>query len=671
MKFSSKETKLTSSQKTMAIELGLADQKKAIELLYSQYSRPIQTCVQELVSNAFDAHRVANNQHTPVKITLPNEVNDFHFSVRDFGNSMDDDTIKNVYMRVNASTKSGNNKDIGGFGIGSKTPWAYTDTFILKTFLNGLETQYALVKGRSSVSIVYRGETTEPNGTEVIFKTKERDKDDFKKAVRRISLCAKVKPIVNADIELHFKEEVRLSPTVRLVKTNLLDLGIYANVGGVLYWLGSEFIPNNHPRYSRHYTYNQRLTNILSNETSLILDLPIGALLPLQTREGLFKGGEEGQNNKAVMKKVFKKALEVIESTLEAKEKMANNPLAAIDYFSDGMLVSHKTFKFGELEVNLYGLEFRLAGQISVLTRRYSRGYGKVQTIKKQTTAALNYSEVSKGRIYFSEMSPNKARLSNRFHNKAALNDVIVIEKHNFKNLEVYEFLKSYTKARNIEEVEVEKIERGTKGQSVDKTKVVVYDMNGSIRLRFFINKNVQTKKTIVLGKNTNLPHSSKLYKKLGFDVWWVADSNVNKLLELGAPFTTKEKALDLAKVKELYINYRVKEVIDRLKRKNLSYIISMANPNKQKLFIPVGEDFDFYYHGDIVDLLKKTYGERQLDAEVQSVLKRRFRAAQLADKAPLAQYIDRPESLKGKAKADLDNYIAQNVGVWYGHPSL
>ena len=114
MKFSSKETRLTSSQKTMAIELGLADQKKAIELLYSQYSRPIQTCVQELVSNALDAHKVAGNEHIPVKITLPNALNDFYFSVRDYGNSMDDDTIKNVYMRVNASTKSNNNKAIGG-----------------------------------------------------------------------------------------------------------------------------------------------------------------------------------------------------------------------------------------------------------------------------------------------------------------------------------------------------------------------------------------------------------------------------------------------------------------------------------------------------------------------------------------------------------------------------
>ena len=97
MKFTSKERKLTSNKKTMSVELGLGDTKKAIELLYSQYRNPIRTCVQELVSNAFDAMQDAGKADRPIKIQLPNAVNEFYFSVRDFGNSMDEETIKNVY----------------------------------------------------------------------------------------------------------------------------------------------------------------------------------------------------------------------------------------------------------------------------------------------------------------------------------------------------------------------------------------------------------------------------------------------------------------------------------------------------------------------------------------------------------------------------------------------
>lgn len=170
MKYASKESRLIQPKNTMEIELGLNDTKKAIELLYSQYKMPIQTCVQELVSNAFDASQ-DSKVTTPVRIELPDDLNSYTFSVRDFGNSMCKETIKNVYMKVNASTKANNNKAIGGYGIGSKTPWAYTDAFVLTTFLNGQETKYLMVKGRNSVSIIHEGITNEPNGTKVEFST--------------------------------------------------------------------------------------------------------------------------------------------------------------------------------------------------------------------------------------------------------------------------------------------------------------------------------------------------------------------------------------------------------------------------------------------------------------------------------------------------------------------
>ena len=677
MKFTSKERKLTTNQKNVSMSLGLADQKKAIELLYSQYSYPIQTCVQELVSNAFDAHRDANKEHVPVKITLPNELNEFYFSVRDYGNSMDDNTIKNVYLQVNASTKSNSNKAIGGFGIGSKTPWAYVDTYILKTFLNGLETQYALVKGRSSVSVVYQGKTAEPNGTEVLFKTKDRDKETFKEAVRRISLCAKVKPIVNANIDLNFKKEYKINNVISLVKDDQLTNGkIFANLGGVLYRISDTFFESKDAPWN-HKDNHDRLDRLLRKASRLVINLPIGALMPLQTREGLFTQGEEGQQNKAVLKKVFKYVEEVLESTLDAKEKEVTSPEKAIDYFSDGMLSSRKEFKFGDIYINSTGIGLGIVGEVSTLSRKKSRGWQGERTVKaKKEGMGFLYHTDRELPVYFSDISPNKARLTNRLHQITYSTDVIVLEKDKFKDLAIYELLKRITKAIDIETLPLVKTTSASKGTTIDKTKVVVYDRYGDRRFSYHVG-NDRTKYTdegktiVVVDKNQNARYSMDIYRKHGMAVWWVASNNIKKLLELDGFLEDGEHLIDFEKLMNETIKFKVHNALRKLERNNIEYIINLANPNKQKLFERVEMGFNLRYNDSgLYEELMEKYGS-VINRAVKKAIANRVRVINLVDKAPLAQHIERPSFLKGQARKDLNSYIANNIGKWYNTHAL
>lgn len=661
MKFTSKERKLVSSQKTMTVELGLADQKKAIELLYSQYTKPIQTCVQELVSNAFDAMRDAGRSHVPIKITVPSVLNEFYFSVRDYGNSMDDYTIKNVYMRVNASTKANDNKDLGGFGIGSKTPWAYTDTFILKTFLNGLETQYALVKGRSTVSIVYQGKTEEEDGTEVIFKTKERDKDDFIKAVRRISLCAKTKPIVNIKDILTFDKEDILSPHVKVVKTGLLYSGIYLSVGGVLYWIDYGALKNSNTPYNSTNVF-RRIQRMLK-ESTLIISVPVGAITPLQTREGFPTKGEEGQQNKSMVKRLLSYAYEVLESTMAARKKMVVNASTAVDFFSGGMLVSHDRFAFGKLEVTNRGFALNGNNLYTELSRSKARGYGKTVKAKKLKCSYLLFKDLEKCPVFFSELSPNKARLINRLNGLCVKSDVIVLEKRLFEDLDIYNFLKSHTGARDVEEVEIEKGTSSNKGKKKDANKVVFYtywgERYGSIDLT-----NLRGVKYVIAEKGTSVPFSSRFYAQLGYKLIYVAGLNYKKLQD-HENFYLPEEVIDLAPFKDRYIKLRFREAVlynKSLKRENVSYIKDLVDSNKQNLFRELVYVDKSVFTPDLIDSLEEKYGN-SIDRTLKKMLKQRVRANFLVDKVPLVQHIGSATHLNGQAKKDLDNYVTTNIG--------
>ena len=92
----------------------------------SLYEKPIVAIVRELLSNAFDSHIAANNIATPVEIHLPT-LEESYFSITDYGTSLTEEEVYSIYTSFFSSTKRDNNNQTGCFGLGSKTPFAYSD----------------------------------------------------------------------------------------------------------------------------------------------------------------------------------------------------------------------------------------------------------------------------------------------------------------------------------------------------------------------------------------------------------------------------------------------------------------------------------------------------------------------------------------------------------------
>lgn len=165
--------------------------KDAEEMIFTMftkniYSNPIGSVVREITSNCFDSHKEAN-VNDPVIVKLTKENGQHYISFIDVGVGMSPERISKVYAQYFNSTKRNDNNQIGGFGIGGKTPLAYTESFFIITTFNGFTYTYSIRKGTKSpvLDLLDRTKTTNRNGTTVKIPIKSQDVSVFEHEINR------------------------------------------------------------------------------------------------------------------------------------------------------------------------------------------------------------------------------------------------------------------------------------------------------------------------------------------------------------------------------------------------------------------------------------------------------------------------------------------------------
>lgn len=118
-------------------DMAINNSAKAFMLLSdSMYTHPLNSIMRELVSNAIDASLMykdlPDEEKPPVIIHLPDNLYD-DFFVQDFGIGMSLTTVLETFDTYFNSTKESSEDDIGGFGLGGKTPFLYTNEFKMET----------------------------------------------------------------------------------------------------------------------------------------------------------------------------------------------------------------------------------------------------------------------------------------------------------------------------------------------------------------------------------------------------------------------------------------------------------------------------------------------------------------------------------------------------------
>ena len=170
-------------------EFTIAASEKAFKILSSNlYEDKIKAIIRELSTNAVDAQIEAGNHDKPFDVKLPNII-DPQFYIRDYGTGLTETQVKEIYTVLFASTKTDSNDFTGCLGLGSKTPFSYTDSFNVTSYVDGTETIYTAYitdTGVPAVSKLTENKTDEENGLKIQFSVKEKDFSDFKNKAQSV-----------------------------------------------------------------------------------------------------------------------------------------------------------------------------------------------------------------------------------------------------------------------------------------------------------------------------------------------------------------------------------------------------------------------------------------------------------------------------------------------------
>lgn len=188
----------------------IAASSKAFQILSDQlYTDKPRAILRELSTNALDAHIAAGKEDEPFEVQLPT-IFDTTLIVKDNGVGMTPEQIKHLYTTYFGSDKTHTNDLVGGLGLGSKSPFAYTDQFTAISRHSGTRYTYAAFineAGIPEISLISTEETEDCNGFEVHVPVKKSDVYTFEQTARRVFRYFQTRPSININLHLEDDDE--------------------------------------------------------------------------------------------------------------------------------------------------------------------------------------------------------------------------------------------------------------------------------------------------------------------------------------------------------------------------------------------------------------------------------------------------------------------------------
>ena len=186
-----------------AQSFGISDSPEFFNILSnSLYSNKKQAVVREVLCNGWDSHIDSGKVDLPLRVTLTDQA----LTIQDFGAGIPDSAMHTIYCVYGLSTKLNDGKQTGGFGLGCKAPFAYTDHFEVTSCHAGMKTIYRISKssgevgGRPGLMKIASVPTTE-TGLQVKIELKDSyDKHEFDKLIRFLTSSGEI--LVNLNEEL-------------------------------------------------------------------------------------------------------------------------------------------------------------------------------------------------------------------------------------------------------------------------------------------------------------------------------------------------------------------------------------------------------------------------------------------------------------------------------------
>jgi len=216
------------------------------------YSHKERAIIRELSCNAHDSHIMAGTTDIPFIVHLPTALESW-FSIRDYGTGLSDEEVRTIFAGIGISTKRDSNEVIGCFGIGSLSPYSITDSFNVKSYINGVARHYNCYRDdnrKPVVALISEMETDEPNGLEVSLTVEGRVSNFQEDAVHVFKYWEGTIPDINDDYvvkEIQKKQNFILQTDNFGFRKAYNDL--YAVMGNIAYRIDRELLSDSYDLY--------------------------------------------------------------------------------------------------------------------------------------------------------------------------------------------------------------------------------------------------------------------------------------------------------------------------------------------------------------------------------------------------------------------------------------
>ena len=187
-----------------SIEMGVSDSAALMHIFSTTlYTYPMLATVREIICNGWDGHITSGRTDTPLQITVSDE----QIVIRDFGPGIPHAKIGPIYGVFGNSTKREDGAVTGGFGLGSKAPFSYTDNFEVVSNHEGLKSVYRVSKssmergGKPSIDTMVQVPTDE-TGIRVTIPLKSRyDAERFMAHIIEVLVLGEIRAVINGGEE--------------------------------------------------------------------------------------------------------------------------------------------------------------------------------------------------------------------------------------------------------------------------------------------------------------------------------------------------------------------------------------------------------------------------------------------------------------------------------------
>ncbi|NBX75491.1 MAG: hypothetical protein EBQ92_02975, partial [Proteobacteria bacterium] len=282
------------------------------------YSNKILAVVRELSTNAYDSHVDANCVDKPFEVHLPTRIEPY-FHVRDFGTSMCHEDCMTLYTTYFRSTRNNSNDSVGCLGLGSKAPFAYTDSFTVEAYFDGQKRIYSAHRDRNgspTFSLLETVATNEPNGIKVSMPVKSDDMETFRREAQNVYRYFKIRPIVTGNNAISFfDEKVLLEANDKTWTFNTGDSSNKIIMGQIAYPIDNDSI-------SSRYVDDDKIGNFLWHSSGLRLYVNIGDVDITPSRESLSYTTETKKNIRNLLEKVVNDIKDTVEDSIKSQPNL-------------------------------------------------------------------------------------------------------------------------------------------------------------------------------------------------------------------------------------------------------------------------------------------------------------------------------------------------------------